>query len=494
MTHFISSRQGLYILTNKIDKIIDGAFFGIAQRGHTFYIFDRKTPECTPGSNSGSIVSFYNVKGHVFGFKEQLSGLDPGGHQMVIYKNHLYLLETHIQRVLKVLIDDEGDLVPSSVEHLYPWKKGLIQHYAQTKEDRENYLHVNAITVQDDRFYVMCANFSSEKSTSKIQVFSTDWKLIDEYDLGRYFCHDLVIIGHEAHFCDCFNFICKLNLVTRQVVECKRLLDAPDTRCHCRGLSISSRNKEVVVSSVYNGWAKLVNATNDTYTVLPLIDSATYITRTDGNDYNNSETEFRKSYVSTVPRDSLPFFKNQGEMIDTMFKKVQEEQWIIKKHNENVPTFEEFLNPKCIEDDQPYFTGNDNVACILQASRDFKKYVNSNVFQSPLFQLSGPFFFYPPTCGRGWHTNEPCLQNSPNTYVRCYSIRTTGGTFFFYKHPVSGNIHAVHDVDKSVNIFELTPRPKFFWHAVGSFTGYRFSVGFMCSPMGLHYQSPPPAS
>jgi hypothetical protein len=170
-------------------------------------------------------------------------------------------------------------------------------------------------------------------------------------------------------------------------------------------------------------------------------------------------------------------------MIDKICNTIQHEEWIIKKYNENVPTLEEFLstNPKI--DDQAYFTGNDVVVCNAQASRELKSYLVSDLFSNKYFQLSGPFFFYPPMCGRGWHTNQTCLDTSINTTFRCYSIRTTGGTFFFYKHPESGEIHAVHDVDRTVNIFNLYPM---LWHAVGSFTGYRFSVGFMCSQNVLY--------
>ena len=78
----------------------------------------------------------------------------------------------------------------------------------------------------------------------------------------------------------------------------------------------------------------------------------------------------------------------------------------------------------------------------------------------------------------GWHTNEKQLGGHPEAPWRQYLVKTTGGTFFFYSHPVSRKIHAVHDIDASVNAFKLTPSPDFFWHAIGSVTGNRFSIGF----------------
>lgn len=481
MTHLVSTREGLYVLSNTLEKVMDGAFFGIARRGHIVYFFDRRNAEFEPGSPCGRILSCHIVKGNIFGWKQQLSGLDAGGHQMVLYKNHLYLLETHIQRILRVEIDDDGDLLPHTVQHLYPWKKGCIHHHAQTKEDYENYLHPNAITVQDDRFYVMCANFKSEKTTSKIQVFSPRWDLIDEYNLEKYFCHDCVILGHEIYFCDCFNTIYKLNIVTRQVHACKRLLDAPQERCHCRGLSISTDMTEGVVSSMYNGRAIIARFSQDTYTYTQLKDSATYITRLDGEDYNNSEIKYKVGCVTTLPREVIPFFKDQAEKIDEIFERVQKEDWIVRRQTENVPTLEEFLNPKCEIEDQVFFTGNDVVVTSLQSSREMKTLMSSKIFSHVLFPVSGPFYYYPPMCGRGWHTNQDSIELSPHLPVRCYSIRTTGGTFFFYKHPFSGQIHALHDIDKTVNIFCLRHAPDSFWHAVGSFYGHRLSVGFQTS-------------
>jgi hypothetical protein len=74
---------------------------------------------------------------------------------------------------------------------------------------------MNAMTVQDDRFYISCPKLRSkinedgkpdqDRNPTLIRVFSKDWKLIDEIDTGRFFCHDLVILGHDIYFADATN-------------------------------------------------------------------------------------------------------------------------------------------------------------------------------------------------------------------------------------------------------------------------------------------------
>jgi hypothetical protein len=168
-----------------------------------------------------------------------------------------------------------------------------------------------------------------------------------------------------------------------------------------------------------------------------------------------------------------------------MFDTIYEEDWLIKPRWEGAaPTLEDFLNP-LLDSDQPYI-GHREAVCIRdQASCKLRSLMNSNVFSTILMEMSGFFYYYPLGHGLGWHSNEKHIRESPGMSFRCYTIRTNGLTFFFYKHPVSGKIHAVHDIDKTVNIFHLTPMPNSFWHAVGTFAGSRFSIGFRSGVLGL---------
>ena len=274
--------------------------------------------------------------------------------------------------------------------------------------------------------------------------------------------------------------------MTRQVSGCVQLRDTPEdcTRSICRGLSIG-KDGNPVVSSFYNGWAKIIDLSRDVYYGTTLECSATYITRIDGEDYNNSQSSLRRQFIQTVDRESLSFFKEQAECIDKIFDSIDEEDWLVKpRWDGDAPSLEAFLDPVLIED-QPYINHKEAVCVRGQASCKVTRLMNSNVFCTRLMEMSGFFYYYPLGHGLGWHSNENHIRESPGMSFRCYTIRTTGGTVFFYKHPVSGKIHAVHDIDKTVNIFHLTPVPNSLWHAVGSFTGRRFSVGFRSGILGL---------
>jgi len=489
MTHFVSSRDGLFTFDKKLTKILDGRFFGMVHRNGLHYICGYTGQRGMTRDMRGHVLSFSYSNGQVSNVKEQLTGIDDGCHQMTVYKDHLYILETYLQRIVKVRIDSEGNLVKSSLEYITPWKHAVQMDIAKDHSENEGYLHVNAITVQDGRFFVMCPllkNMNPEKLTSKIQVFSEDWKLLDEYQLKRWFCHDIVPLGHEIFFCDALNTICKLNLVSREVIECVRLRDTPpdDNRSICRGLSIG-QDGQTLVSSIYNDWVKIVDVSCDGYYGTSLECSATFITRIDGMDYNNVNCPLRKQCVVTLQRDLTPFFKEQGPITDDIFEKVQKREWTTQTvYSPNAPTLQEFLNPPCKDDESVYIGASESINT-TDHSEELKSLLSSNVFTSIFIQRNGDIFFYPKGSGRGWHNNETQLYQRPHTSFRTYSVRTTGGTFFFYKHPVSGKIHAVHDIDKSINVFHLTPRPNSFWHAIGSFQGNRLSIGFRTGILGV---------
>jgi len=479
-------------------KVVNGQFFGIVQRGQRWYIFgyegDKKIKPM-----EGSIWSFFMIKGKPFNWKLEITGLDSGCHQMTLFEDSLYIVETCYQRIAKIAIDPDGDLIQSSIERIYPWKKALNQDLAGNTRDDEDYLHVNAITVHDGRFLVMCPVLKNRYSnvTSRIQVYDpVTWKMIDEYELGRWFCHDIVPVGHEVYFNDAINSICKLNLVTRKVHQIYRIENSPSNlRSLCRGLSISS-DGEMITSTKYDGWCGIFSKSQQ-WTV-NFLNSATFMTRIDGNDFNNVSSPSRRSYIRTKPARSLPFFRDFIEPIETIYKKIENIQFkedaidsFLKLNKvDSAPTIDMFLNPvfENMNDLEPYcknlekFRLDDNPS----TPQDVKDIMSSNIFHnSNLFTMSGWFYWYPKGRGMGWHTNASQIFKQPNLNFRCYLVKTTGGTFFFYRHPVSKKIHAVHDIDSTVNIFYLRPGPDFLWHSIGSIDGDRLSVGYRTGIHGI---------
>jgi len=503
MTHFICSRDGLFVFDENsahVQKILDGHYFGIARKGNRVYLFGFLEGTTHDASLTGCIWSFYFVKGKIFNFKKELGGLDTGCHQMTIFEDHMYIPETYQQRLIKVRIDEDGDLVPDSLEYIYLWPKAKIYHRTIDPSENVGYLHVNAVTVQDDRFFFMCPRLGvpDSKLKSTIQVWNPrDWTMIDEYDLDRWFCHDLVVVGHEIYFCDGLNSICKLNTVTRQVVNIHTTKGTTlDGRHICRGLSINS-DMEFLASTPGTPSGCVLFTKDTNFEIESIRISATMITRIDGLDYNNQDSKLRRSWVKTVPASSAgPFFAKMVSPSDALRSIVGgvvfTEEGLNHRRNPSlsniyVPkSIDEFLNP--MFENMPHLTPyiQHKEKCVIFENPDCKDLILPEEFMgSNVFEISGHFYNYPLGHGMGWHTNISQVESIPSMGFRCYFVRTTGGTFFFYRHPFSNKIHAVHDVDYSVNVFHLTPGPGFFWHAVGSVAGDRFSIGYRTGILGV---------
>lgn len=501
MTHFICSRDGFFTFDENsahVQKILGGHYFGITRKGNRVYLFGFLEGTTHDDSWAGCVWSFYLVKGKIFNFKKELDGLDTGCHQMVIFDDHMYIPETYQQRLIKVRLDEAGDLIRDSLEYIYIWPKSKIYHRYEDKKEDECYLHVNAVTVQDDRFFFMCPRLvgrTKEKST--IQVWNPrDWTMIDEYGLDRWYCHDLVVVGHEVYFCDGLNSVCKLNMVTRRVSNVYSIPGATlEGRHICRGLSINSDMKFIASTPMKPSGCTLFTC-DAKFEIEVINTSATMITRIDGEDYNNPDSKLRRSWVRTIPASSTPFFSKMTEPSDTLLSVIQNHEFSREGIEHQVTEYlsntfapgsmDEFLNP--IFDNMHHHMSyiNHNEKRTILENPDFKELILPDEFlSSNLYELSGHFYHYPKGHGMGWHTNTTQIEVRPSLGFRCYFVRTTGGTFFFYRHPFSNKIHSVHDVDYSVNVFHLTPAPVFFWHAVGSVSGDRFSIGYRTGISGI---------
>jgi hypothetical protein len=433
------------------------------------------------GEKHGSIWSFYYKKGKVFNLQREFKGLDNGCHQMVIFDGHLYIPETYVQRLVKIRIDSDDDLELDTVEYLNLWPSAVISNGPE-------YMHVNAVTVQDDRFFFMCPYLGREKldKTSKIQVWDPrTWTLIDEYELGKWFCHDLVVVGHEVYFCDALNSICKLNLVTRKVTEVysqpKTVLE---TRNICRALSINSNLEFIASTTVPDGPAVIF--TNDKIFEVNFVNSFTCMTRLDRMDFNDTGSVLRTPQVRSLPARSLNFFSKMVEPVADLFAEIQARKFTINDmecDRPPPPDMDAFLNPsfETLSDLEPYIDAKEKVVLAELEGANFR----DEFRETDLYPMSGTFYYYAKGHGMGWHTNEGHLINAPHANFRCYLVKTTGRTFFFYRHPVSAKVHAVHDVDASVNIFRLRPGPGFFWHAIGAVYGNRLSIGYRTNLEGV---------
>jgi hypothetical protein len=458
MSYLSTSRKGIYI--DFKTKIREGKFFGLTHQGDTWYAFGHSADDCHVPDFKGYIIKF--KIDDISNAEIIAEGLDNGGHQMCIYKNHLYVLETYVQRITKINLSD-----PTQQEQIFPIKKAIYSWYSRNGMEGsfKDYVHMNAITVQDDRFYLSCPHLknkiinglpSQTKHPTYILMFSSDWRLLDTFDTGRYFCHDLVLIGHEMYFSDASNIVCKLNIVTRRVEEVWNIEPySPEYRVICRGLSISRDGDAWVGAHDKYGNAEAVNP--KTKERIKVEDLICCTKRIDGTDYNDETSSLKQPCVTTVVAPT--------EIISTVVQvhRKNERKGSILPDDE----LKSLLNPTLD-------TGSD----LPNPKNDVIGIENTFISLPENFADSSPFFLYPQGHYRNWHTNKGQVESDKDNLVyRLYAISTSEDSYFLYKHPISSKIHAIKDIDGSGIVFRLVQEGSPFWHAVLCKTGSRMSFG-----------------
>jgi PKHD-type hydroxylase len=459
----MTSRKGIYL--NFTKKLIDGKFFGLTHQGPIWYAFGTHADDIHIPSFQGYILQFeIDSIGNMVNQKEIVTGLDNGSHQMCIWKDHLYVLETYVQKISVINLKD------LTKTEIYPFDKAISSWYKQNglEGSYENYIHMNAITVQDDRFYIMCPYLkntiidghpSQEREPSQIVMFGPDWKVLDTFDTGRYFCHDLVIIGHEIYFSDATNTICRLNIVTREVEQVWDVDPvSPNLRKICRGLSICENGQTWVGSHDLEGEHHYaVDFVKKQH--IELEDTPCCIKRLDGTDFNDETSHLKKPFTLTYPSK---FNNATSSIFDTLEE--------IHKSNERPGrckfNLKDFLNPDFSKlKDGP----STNTTSISLPNLEDK-------IPLPYYLMeSGPFYMYPENHIMDWHSNQHHINQDENLLnYRIYTVSTHGDSYFLYNHPNSNKVHAIKDINGTSLVFNLSYE---FWHAVICTKGSRLSYG-----------------
>ena len=467
-SYLCTTRDGIFL--NFTKKIMNGAYFGLARHEADWYTFVSTAEDRTKPTHQGLILKFnLDPYGNPVAVEEFAKGLDNGVHQIMVYEDHLYILETYIQQIRKISLRDKTE------EIIYPLPRAIIAWYKYhgMEGSLENYAHMNALTVQDDRFYISCPKLRSklndqghpdqDRNPTLIRVFSKEWKLIDEIDTGRFFCHDLVILGHDIYFSDATNTICKVNSVTHEVSEVWTVDPvSPELRKICRGLSIAQDGKVIVGTHDFQGNNFVVDVLEKKQ--IPIPETPCCIMKIDGTDYCDEQSPLRQSHVITG-------FARDFTFVNEIYKKLKE------VHPEHMVPGTDQLPPISIFDPK------------LEDWKEGPEYFNEThpktvlrLREIPLpcgFTESGPYYLYPKGHGMDWHTNINNVTNDSGAkYLRLYTVTCTGDSYFLYRHPVSDQIHAIKDVDGQILVFNLKyPKFKNLWHAVYTKNGSRLSYG-----------------
>ena len=460
--YLCTTRVGLFLNEN---KIMDGRFFGLTRDGEGgWYVFGTHETDIHLPTMQGFIAHFEIRDNRVTRWKEVVTGLDNGVHQILFYKEHLYIPETYIQRITKVsVLTWKKEVIRPLPDAISSWY--VVNGLEGTCQD---YVHMNALTVQDDRFYIMCPQLrnkiengkpSQERNPSIIKVFSSDWKLIDELNTGRYFCHDLVMVGHEIYFSDATNTICKLNIVTKEVSEVWTVDPvSPNLRKICRGLSIGHDGKVLVGTHDFEGRDFLVDVVAKKQIMFP--HTPCCIKRLDIFDFSDETCPLRTSQIVCV-RNQFTLDIHQ-ELVKVLAENPRE--------GAELGDLTSFLNPEFKIDRENFGPGKN--------SESLK---NIDVLEKKLphkLVESGRFYLYAAGHGMGWHTNrDNVVSDEGELNYRMYTIHATGESYFLYRHTVSKKVHAVRDVDGTSIVFNLLIESEPFWHAVLCKTGTRLSYG-----------------
>ena len=362
MRYIHTCRDGLYVDFTK--KIYEGQMYGLTHLGRDWYVFS--TPLSAPlhkQTYEGYILKFQiNDNGDLINPHVFASGLDNSTHQIIIWRDHLYILETGLQRILKISLKNS-----TQKEYIYPLSKAISGWYLESglEGSFENYEHMNSITVFDNKFYIMCpflknfildGNVTQDGNTkSLIKVFDQDWKLLEIIETGRYYCHDLVVVDRDIYFGDATNVICKYNTITKRVDEMHAIGDPTKmkNRIVLRGLSITKAGEIFIgsqsVDAVYEPYITNINDKSK----IECRNGACVIKAVDGSDYNdeterNEERNFSNSTFTFKPKTNNFIMNVQqlGPIDHGILDKLVEEARKLPLHFGGVGDFKEGAPPK----------------------------------------------------------------------------------------------------------------------------------------------------
>jgi hypothetical protein len=535
--YLITSREGLFVCdihTKNLHLLKDGFFFGLSKYKDVWYIsgfYGDKESERTFPTFKGYIASFklklheHDNVPHIHEWKEECSNLDNGSHQLRVYNKKVYLIETYIQTISVFRINDDFSLTFDKSKSLHPPNKTVMnahyiinsgKNYNATNDQNytcHGYKHINALTFHDNFIYMSCPNLRNGINADGKPTQSLSPHTIEVYDLefnflwsfiiaNEIFCHDIVFQGHKLYFGAPPNKLCSFDIVSRKSHVVKQF-NIPTM--HPRGLSIDKKGT-IVMGFKRPQILSVTNIEGDNIEYIEAPCSPCFIAKIDYNDdFNNCISPLVHPYVAQIPTDIIPIDTNSLQSIaNIVFGQDWSKFHDKRKNNSNqgandgmllsttLYTVDDIKEPcnECFA----HLHNIQRVACpkihlselivtgelkdmYLDILSLFSMFVNNS--QKLGLNVTGKLYLYPAKSGMGWHTN---LEDPRNIHsIRCYLLYTTedNSSFFFYKHPISGLIHAIPDRNGYANVFDMGHPQSPLWHAIynNSHTAQRLSIG-----------------
>jgi len=529
--YLITSREGLYVFdmdAKEFHLLKEGFFFGLAKYHDVWYICGFKGDndcERTLPTFKGYITSFKlrhnendNIP-YVYEWKEEYSNLDNGSHQLRVYNKRIYLIETYIQKITVFTINDDFALKFESSKELFPPNKPVMNaHYIINRGENDyaqsytchGYKHINALAFHDNLIYMSCPSLrnsisedgkpTQQLSPHVIEVYDLDFNFLWSFIIpNAIFCHDIVFQGHKLYFGAPPNKLCSCDIVSRES-RVEKQFDI--STMHPRGLSIDNTGT-VVIGFRRPGMLALTTLEGGNVEYIKAPCSPCFIAKLDyDNDFNNCSSPLLHPYVAQIATKSLPIDtdelahiadvvlsqdwstyhdtrknnSNQGMILSSTEYNVDDIKLPCEECFEHLNNLQKISSPK-IHISELIVNDDDLKDVYLDMLSSFALFTHE--VQKRGVHITGKLYLYPAKSGMGWHTNleDPRNVNS----IRCYLLYTTedNSSFFFYKHPVSGLIHAIPDRNGYANVFDMGHPQSPLWHAVynNSQTAQRLSVG-----------------
>jgi hypothetical protein len=180
-THFVATRQGLYVVNaSRCALLADGAYFGLSLQAGDLYAFERGGDADGPIA-PGRILRFglNPDRDRVHRIDPVATGLDPGCHQIDFIGGRLHVVDTHRQRLV---------VYSPGFDHAEMHSPLPIAGSREAADP--GYVHMNAIVARGRDLWLMLHH--GGKVPSEIIQVDEHLAILQRRALGFSGCHDLV--------------------------------------------------------------------------------------------------------------------------------------------------------------------------------------------------------------------------------------------------------------------------------------------------------------
>ncbi|MBN8499989.1 MAG: hypothetical protein J0M19_02420, partial [Sphingomonadales bacterium] len=178
----VASPRGLFAIgQGSATLAVQGWFFGLCRSGDQLYLFEN----CGLRDRSaglGRLIGL-SIKNNCLGSPQVLAkGLDANCHQVRVIGDHICVVDTANQRILRFMRDGS----PLDTRQILP--------PAPSEDTSGGYCHINSIAQIDGRIAVLLHNGRAEpQRRSELAWLDGDWHIAARASLPGYGCHDIAV-------------------------------------------------------------------------------------------------------------------------------------------------------------------------------------------------------------------------------------------------------------------------------------------------------------